>query len=151
VADGKASEQHAKLLADLKFICGRERITIGAFATDGDSGYDPLHETQSELNTPLFEQKPAEIPEKRHYHPISDIFHLLKRARYRMLKKLAMVVGLDIDSIELNLERLVLLLGDDLPAIVFSDDPITKMHDSLPMARFRFEILLKIYEAREWG
>jgi hypothetical protein len=150
-ADGKARERHAKLLSDLKVICGRERITIGAFATDGDSGYDPLHETQSKWNIDLFEQNPAETPDKRPYHPISDILHLLKRARYRMLKKLAMVVGLDINSPELNLERLVRLLGDDLPAIVFSDDPITKMHDSLPMVLFRFEILLKIYEAREWG
>jgi hypothetical protein len=99
----------------------------------------------------LFEEKPWEIPSKRHYHPISDILHLLKRARYRMLKKPHMIIGLDTDSPELNLENLILLLADDLPAVVFSDEQITKMHDSLPMVLFRFEILLKIYEAREWG
>jgi hypothetical protein len=38
-------EQHAQLLQDLQVICRRERITIGAFATDGDSEYDPVHET----------------------------------------------------------------------------------------------------------
>jgi hypothetical protein len=43
--DGKAREQHARLLQELKKICGRERITIGGFATDGDSGYDQWHET----------------------------------------------------------------------------------------------------------
>jgi hypothetical protein len=39
-ADGKAREQYARLLQELKEICGRERITIGGFATDGDSGHD---------------------------------------------------------------------------------------------------------------
>jgi hypothetical protein len=56
-----------------------------------------------------------------------------------------MVVGLGPDSPELSLG----LLGDDLPAVVFSDDQITKMHDSLPMVLFRFEILVKLFEARE--
>jgi hypothetical protein len=46
-ADGKAREQHAQLLQDLKVICGRKRITIDAFATDGDPGYNPVHETQA--------------------------------------------------------------------------------------------------------
>jgi hypothetical protein len=33
--------------------------------------------------------------------------------------------------------------------VTVSDDPITKMHDSLPMVLFRLEILVKFYEARE--
>jgi hypothetical protein len=39
----------------------------------------------------------------------------------------------------------------DLPAVVFSDEQTTKMHDSLPMALFCFQILLKLYEAREFA
>jgi hypothetical protein len=64
-----------------------------------------------------------------------------------------MVVGLDQDSPELSLGSLVGLLGDRLPAVIFSDDPITKMHDSPPMVLFRFEILANFYEACElaWG
>jgi hypothetical protein len=60
-----------------------------------------------------------------------------------------MVVGLDPDSPELSFGNLFGLLGDDLPAIVFNDDPITKMHDSLPMLLFRFKVLVKLYEVRE--
>jgi hypothetical protein len=59
-----------------------------------------------------------------------------------------MVVGLDPDSSELSHSNLVGLLGYNLPAIVFSDDPITKMHDSLPVVLFRFEIQVKLYHAR---
>jgi hypothetical protein len=60
-----------------------------------------------------------------------------------------MVVGLDSDSPELSLGNLDGLLGADLSAVVFSDDPTTKIHDSLPMTRFRFEIPVKLHEARE--
>jgi hypothetical protein len=68
-----------------------------------------------------------------------------------MLKKTQMVVGLDGNLTELDLQRVIDLLRDDLSPIVFSDDPITKMYDSLPMGLFRFEVLLKLYEARELG
>jgi hypothetical protein len=61
----------------------------------------------------------------------------------------ALVVGLDGNSIELDFQRLIDLLRHDLSPIVCSDDPITKMYDSLPMVLFRFEIPLKLYEARE--
>jgi hypothetical protein len=60
-----------------------------------------------------------------------------------------MLAGPDPDSPELSLGNLVNLLGDDLPAVVFSDDPITKMHASLPMVLSRFEILVKPFGARE--
>jgi hypothetical protein len=62
-----------------------------------------------------------------------------------------MVGDLDGDLIELDLQRLIDLLRDDFSPIVFSDDPITKTYDSLPMALFRFEILLKLSETRELG
>jgi hypothetical protein len=66
-----------------------------------------------------------------------------------MLKKIRMAVGLDGNSIELHLQRLIDLLRDDLSPIGFSDDPITKMCDSLSVVLFRFEILLKLYQTRE--
>jgi hypothetical protein len=49
------------------------------FATDGDLGYDPLHETQNHWNAECFEKDPMEMPHKQHYHAISDILHILKR------------------------------------------------------------------------
>jgi hypothetical protein len=69
-------------------------MTIGAFATDGDPGYDKLHEAQSERNMAAFlDYGRWVIPLTQHFRPISDILHLLKRARYRMLKKIWMVLG----------------------------------------------------------
>jgi hypothetical protein len=104
---------------------------------------------QARWNLELFIMNPAKMPNKRHYHALSDLLYILKHVRYCMLKEPPMVIGLETSSLELSLSRLVRLLGDDLPAVVFSDYPVTKMHDSLPMVLFRFEILMKLYEARE--
>jgi hypothetical protein len=87
----------------------------------------------------------------QHFRAISDILHFLKRARYRLLKKITMTLGLKTDTAELNLEKLIEVIGSDLPAVVFSDEPVTKMHDSLAMSLFRFQILLKLYEAGEFA
>jgi hypothetical protein len=148
--DGKARDAQTEALRQLKELIGRRRITIGGFATDGDPGYNELHKAQSERNMQTFVRF-SDVPRARHYHPISDILHILKRARYRMVKKVPMVVGLETDTAELRLERLIGIIGNDLPSVVFSDDPITKMHDSLPIALFRFGILQELYEAREFG
>jgi hypothetical protein len=71
-ADGKAREQHAKLSTDLTLIGRRERITIGAFGTDGNSGYDPLHENPSYLPTQqkykVPTQQAALSPNAGHHH-----------------------------------------------------------------------------------
>jgi hypothetical protein len=83
-----------------------------------------------------------EIPHKQQYHLISDILHILKRMQYRMLKQPPMVFGLQQDSPELSQCSLIHLIGGDLPAVVFGDELITKMQDSLPMVLFRFEILV---------
>jgi hypothetical protein len=69
-----------QLLQDLKVVCGRERITIGTFATDGDSGYDPVHEIQARWNLELFKKNQSEMPSKQHYSAISDLLHLLESA-----------------------------------------------------------------------
>jgi hypothetical protein len=82
---------------------------------------------------------------------ISGIFHLLKRAKYRLLKKITMTRGLKTDRAELNLEKPMEVIGSDLPVVVFSDESVTKMHNSLPISLFRFQILLKLYETREFA
>jgi hypothetical protein len=65
-------------LQELKLSGERERITTGGFTTDGDSGYNPLHEAQNRWNIECSEKHPMEIPHKQYYHAISDILHILK-------------------------------------------------------------------------
>jgi hypothetical protein len=87
----------------------------------------------------------------QHFRAILDIFHLFRRARYRLLKKITMTLGLKTDTAQLNLEKLIEMIGSDLPAVVLSGELVTKMYDSLLMALFRFQILLKLYEAQEFA
>jgi hypothetical protein len=51
-----------------------------------------------------------------------------------MLKGPLMVADLDISSATLDLTILKNLLIEDLPLIVFSNDLVTKMHNSSPIA-----------------
>jgi hypothetical protein len=125
-------------------------MTIGAFATDGDLGYDTIHEAQRELNMIAFWRN-HDISMWQHFRGLSDILHLLKCARYRILKKITMVVGLETDTAQRSLERFIEVIGGDFPAVVFSDEQVTKMHDLLPMALFRLEILLRPYESWEFA
>jgi hypothetical protein len=90
----------------------------------------------------------SEMPGKQHYRPMSNLLHLLKRA-LSSAEEPPMIVGFAPDSPELSLDNLIGLLGDDFPTVVFSNDPIIRIHDSLAMILFRFEILVKLYEARE--
>jgi hypothetical protein len=144
--DGKARKGELDLLTDLRDICRREHIIVGAFVTDGDSGYDPAHEIQIQENLKRLRYYDLEESLYYRYRACSDVLHLLKRVRYRMLKSPPMVVGLEVTSPELNLGELKTLFKGFVPNVVFSDDPITKMHDSLPMVLFRFESLLKLDE-----
>jgi hypothetical protein len=99
-------------------------MAIGAFATDGDPGYDTIHEAQGKLNMVVFRRN-HDVSMAQHIGGLSDILHLLKRARYGMLKTIIMVVGLKTDTAQLNLERFIEVVGGDLPAIVFSDEQMT--------------------------
>jgi hypothetical protein len=46
--DGKARHSQVELPKSLKVVCRQQRITIGAFTTDGDAGYDITHNQQNE-------------------------------------------------------------------------------------------------------
>jgi hypothetical protein len=96
-------------------------MTIGAFVIDGDSGYDAIHEKQSEINCRAFEQT-HDVPRMRKYRMRSDVLQLLTRARYRISKRPAEVVGLETTSRKVTFRTL-------------------KMRNSLRTVRFRFEIV----------
>jgi hypothetical protein len=84
------------------------------------------------------------MPNKHHYRAIFDLLHLLNHPRYRALKNPQSSSASTQTLQNHHFAILLLILGDDLPAVVFSDDPITTMHDSLSMVLFRFEILVKL-------
>jgi hypothetical protein len=44
--DGKAKEPQVGLLRFLNVVCGKCRLTVGAYATNDDPGYDTAHQQQ---------------------------------------------------------------------------------------------------------
>jgi hypothetical protein len=131
-------------------LCGQQQMTIAGFVTDGGFGYDRFHEQQNAWNLTVF-NKAQDVPMVLKYQAISDGLPVLKRARCRLLKTALMVIGLLIEFSDLNLDTIVSLLHDDLPLAVSSNDPIRKIHGSLPMLWFRFEILLNLYAPEQFG
>jgi hypothetical protein len=144
--EGKARQTEVEIVYALRAICSQEHITLGAFAVDGDTQYEPIHSKQDESNRFIF-QSLGTIPTTQKFRIICDPLHLLKRVRYRLTKPTPMVIGFSEDSLELNLSALKELLGLNLPEVIFCDAQITKMHDSLPIVLFRFQHLLSILDA----
>jgi hypothetical protein len=118
--------------------------------TDVDSEYDLIHEKQTEMNSREFERT-HDVPRVQKYRVLLDVLHLLKGTRHRTLKGPAMIVRLEVTSRDLTHQTWKTLLARDIPPIVFSEDPVTKMQNSLPIILFRFETRLELYEAREFG
>jgi hypothetical protein len=129
-ADGKARPPDLGLLNTIKEIClmSKDHMTVGAFPTDADPGYDPAHDRAHATNVKVFKST-FNMPTTQRFRAVSDILHILKRARYWMLKNRPMVVGLDRTTPALDVQVLHELFRGHLLAIVFSDEPITKMHD----------------------
>ena len=70
--------------------------------------------------------------------------HIVKRLRYRILShRIHMGFTMDSPVIDMNEERRVL---KNIQPIVFSDVPLTKMHDVLPLTLFSLSNFVQLFE-----
>lgn len=142
--NGKADHEQVCTLNHIRDIVKNQKIVIKGFAFDGDNAYSQLHIDyfNSYCLNVLNNEDSFSKCRKDKCRIISDPLHLLKRARYRLLKignGTSMICGFSMDSavIDLNLIQEYL----DLPPVVFSDNQLTKMHDSLPITLFSMRSL----------
>ena len=75
---------------------------------------------------------------------ICDPLHMLKRARYMILKKIPLAISIQENTSIFS--HTILELQLKIPSIVFNDSPITKMHDILPLTLFSIENLFTLYD-----
>ena len=138
---GKANQSEIFLLKKIAIELRKNNIIVMAYAADGDSGYKTL--TNSTI-----ERLVSERPYISFDQPLfsNDPLHLLKRARYRLLKHNLVPLLKEQNSIENTGWRE--LLGE--PEIVFSDQSLTKMKDDLPLRLFSFKNFMLLYENMEW-
>ena len=105
---------------------------IIGYSFDGDSSYRHNLENIDKNFDYSIESKHQKINQPLFF---SDYLHIFKRARYRLLKRINFYYKGN--EIKKNLADLY-----NLPYIVFSDEKITKMHDSLALKLFNPRVIL---------
>lgn len=148
---GKATDREVEILHHIKKEVAKDGIEIIGYAFDGDSTYRTLHNDFFKYYDKIIRSDASisnySIIDKLSI--ISDPLHLLKRARYRMFSG-SIHAGFSSSSAKLNIDYLKSHLN--LPTLVFSNKPFTKMQDSLPIELFSLESLyvLLIDENLDW-
>ena len=142
---GKATLREIDRLTALKDGLQDCNLSVQGFAFDGDSTYSRLHEEFfNTYYTRLVHDYQLSYEDIQGPVTVSDPLHLLKRARYRLLSK-------SVDASTCGDERLLKLEAMkelfDVPAIVWTDKPYTKMHDSLAVRLFTLDNLVKLIDS----
>jgi hypothetical protein len=126
------------------------RFNLHAITTyDGDTGDRSRHRPLFDFICRTWPNIPENwLPDDGSNLTVNDIPHMLKRARYSLVK------GGVCDNFSnvgnpIPVDQLVTDL--DLPHIVVSDILITKMSDRLAMKLFKFDHLMKLYTLRRFG
>lgn len=129
---GKANEKIEQRMFTLGKLMDKNFFNIIGYSFDGDSSYRNNLEKidknfdysngikYSKINQPFF---------------FSDYPHIFQRARYRLLKRINFYY-------KGNEIKKKLVESYNLPYIVFSNEKITKMHDSLALKLFNPRVLL---------
>lgn len=148
--NGKATEVEKDLLLRIRRIIRKYHISIPSFAADGDSGYDNLHQNYFNAFFSFSLRNPFNhFSQKNMLMTICDPLHLLKRARYRLLKRCPPTASLKISNEGININKIQTLLR--CQNIVFDNSSITKMHDILPIILFNPENLLLLLKKEEYS
>ena len=135
-SNGKANSKIEKTLFDLGCIMNHNFFHILGYSFDGDSAY--RHNLQKIIDDFNFSNSIRnQIFDETLF--FSDYLHILKRARYRLIQRINIYNSNK--ELKQNLSTFY-----NLPFICFSDEKITKMHDSLPIKLFDLRILLKCLE-----
>ena len=142
--NGKGSDIIISLLDKIRQDLKKWRINIRSFAFDGDNSYLELHRAFYES----YIHKAIETERINYYKTnlriVSDYLHILKRLRYRLLSCI-IHTGFTTDSPSILIEDLQNILPE-LPSVVWSNELITKMHDSLPIKLFSVSNLFALIE-----
>lgn len=145
--NGKASDLIIDLLHEIRNISKNFRINIKSYAFDGDRAYRHLHISfyESYIHSVLIKNAIVTKTKSVKLRISSDYSHLSKRLRYRLLSHL-IHPGFIVDSPAIDLEIVKKILSD-LPSVVWSNAPFTKMHDRLPSELFKIDNFLKLFNS----
>ena len=147
--NGKANQKIVEILHEIRKICKNRNIKIRSYAFDGDTAYYELHKIyyQSYINKAI-EEHSISFDRTRTIRTVSDLLHIIKRLRYRLLSSI-IHCGFNIEEEMIDLENIKKILNH-LQKVVWNDDLYTKMHDKLPLELFNIENFLKLFLSGEY-
>lgn len=143
--NGKANDNICSLLFSIRDALKNRNITILTFAFDGDSGYSKLHNEffYSYINS-IIRNNVISFSKTIIFKVTSDFLHLIKRLRYRLFG-VEIHSGFLLSNPSFNVDKLRQYFPN-LPNIIWYDEPITKMHDVLPLKLFSIQNFLFLLE-----
>ena len=153
--NGKANDDIVFTLNYIKDHLKNRNITVLTFAFDGDSAYSNLHnEYFNSYITFIIKHNLISFTKSLKFKVTTDFLHLIKRLRYRLFG-VKIFSGFTISEYFFDVEILQQIFPN-FSAIIWSNELITKMHDSLPLILFNptnFVYLLEnkhFVEAEYW-
>jgi hypothetical protein len=90
-ANGQAEAEDLEIRTARRKLCTQKHIPQGIFTADGDAQYGQTHSIQESFNGIIFDILEV-TPTTRKIRIVCDLFHILKRARYRRAKPIPIVV-----------------------------------------------------------
>ena len=143
----KANNSIIQKLYEIKSILHNHRIETVSFSFDGDNAYKNLNLSFFEsLINRMIKQNTIPLGRMISIRISPDYSHIVKRLRYRILShRIHMGFTMDSPVIDMNEVQRVL---KNIPPIVFSDVPLTKMHDVLPLTLFFYQILFNFLKRK---
>ena len=136
-SSGKVNNHVLQRIRDIQFLFNQlKEIKIIGVTTDADSVFRSLV-NEMIRKAESYDYKPEKIFDFPLY--VSDPLHILKRYRYQLIKSIYQ---------RNDLEEYLSIFQTALnfPTAVFSDDSLTKMHDSLPIRLYDLSSIVTAYE-----
>ena len=133
--NGKANDEIIFILNYVKEQLKKRNITVLTFAFDGDSAYSGLHDEYfNSYITFILKHNLISFLKSLKFKITTDFLHLIKRLRYRLFD-VKIFAGFTVSDNFFDLEILQQIFPN-FSAIIWSNELITKMHDSLPLILF---------------
>ena len=148
--NGNASVNVLSVFETLKQDLQRLHFNVRFLATDGDSGYNHLHETMFSSWFSDFQRKGLEETWDKLKGPdviVGDFLHLLKNARGRMIN----------GSITMNLDGKFSFTASDMNNVLKLGSPLTdktstgKMKDTYPLEIFTLKHFMTLFMAGNYN
>ncbi|KAK8870442.1 hypothetical protein M9Y10_008324 [Tritrichomonas musculus] len=147
--NGKANDEIIECLNMIKDYLKNRNITVLNFVFDGDNGYKNFHENffLSYIKS-IIKNNIISFSRTRLFKISSDFLHIIKRLRYRLFWA-DIFAGFTLSENFFNIDKLKKLFPK-LADVIWSDEPITKMHETLALVLFSPQNLLFLLEHKHF-